>query len=187
MTPGGPDQRDKSTWVVLELTRLGEVKVEEGNLAALLREALGVDETFPVFIPSVSYLAGNRRTTIHLMEGYAFVISRLAEVQYINLEGRCPYVKKVLTTRSPSGMRVLSVIPDQNVQEMRQQLAQHVSSDVKDGMRVVVVEGVYAHLDGVVLHVQELEAQVRFQMRSIDIITTIPRMFLAPANDAEHV
>jgi hypothetical protein len=182
---GGHDLRDNRTWVVIELTRAGELKVEEGTIADLLRKALGVDDAYPVFVPSVSYMAGNRRTTLHLMEGYAFVASGLPEVQYLNLEGVCPYVRRVLTSKSPSGMRVLQVIPDAGVQDMRQQLSEHVSADVLPGMHVNVTEGVYANLDGEVVDVQGSDAHVRFTLRSIDIITSIPRVFLTPA-DAEE-
>lgn len=181
----GHDQRDSQTWVVIELTRAGEAKVEEGLIADLLRRALSVEAAFPVFVPSVSYLAGNRRTTLHLMEGYVFVATGLPEVQYLNLEGACPYVRKVLTARSPSGMRVLSVVPDTGVQEMRQQLAQHLSSDVVTGMRVEVTEGVYARLEGEVVCVSGADAFVRFQMRSIDLLATVPLVFLTPVDGEE--
>lgn len=177
---GVTDQRDSRTWVVLELTRAGEVKVEEGVFPNLIRDALGVDSSYPVFVPSLSYMQGGRRTTVHLMEGYAFVASGLAEVAYLNLEGANPYVRKVLSSKSPSGMRVLSVIPDEAVQDMREQLAKHVSSDIVEGMRVMVTEGVYANLQGEVLVVGEADASVRFVLRSLDIITTIPRVFLTP-------
>jgi hypothetical protein len=183
---GGPDQRDSQTWVVIELTRAGEVKVEESLLAGLLRKALAVGENHPVFIPSLSYMAGNRRTTLHLMQGYAFVGSGLPEVQYYNLEGVCPYVKRVLSSKSPSGMRVLSVIPDDGVRDMRKQLAEHVSSDVVEGMHVTVTEGVYAHMDGEIVDVAGSNAHVRFILRSIDIITSIPKVFLTP-KDAEDM
>ena len=179
----GHDQRDSRTWVVLELTRAGEVKVEEGAAEETLRHALGVDSTHPVFIPSISYMAGNRRTTLHLMEGYAFVASGLPEVQYLNLEGVCPYIRRVLTSKGPSGMRVLSVVPDAGVQEMRLQLAQHVASDVSPGMQVTVAEGVYAHLSGKVLDITGDAAYVRFVLRSIDIITSIPTVFLTPSDE----
>lgn len=179
---GGHDQRDSRTWVVIELTRVGEAKVEEGVIGDLLRKALAVDDNYPVFVPSISYVVGNRRTTLHLMEGYVFVGSGLPEVQYLNLEGVCPYVKKVLTSNSPSGMRVLSVIPDAGVQDMRKQLSQHVSSDVVAGMHVTVTDGVYANLDGDVVDVAGSDAHVRIILRSIDIITSIPRVFLTPAD-----
>lgn len=179
----GSDQRDSTTWVVLELTRAGEAKVEEGTLPHLLREALGVGRDYPVFLPSVTYCARGRNITLHLMEGYAFVASGLPETVYLNLEGTCPYVRKVLSSRSPSGMRALNVIPDTSVQDMRRKLAEQVSSDIVEGMHVVVTDGTYTHLDGHVIEIDGAEAHVRFTMRSLDLIARVPRVFLTPSDE----
>lgn len=178
----GHDQRDSRSWVVLELTRAGEVKVEEGLLPTLLREALKVPPNYPIFVPSVVYENGGRRTTIHLMEGYAFVLAGLPEVSYIALESGL-YIKRVLTSRGPMGMRVLSVIPDSGVQEMRRQLAQQVASDIKEGMDVVVTDGVYCNLNGEVLGFTGDDAHVRFVMRSLDLIAQVPKVLLSPIKE----
>lgn len=179
----GFDQRDNPSWVVIELTRAGEVKVEEGGLDGALREALRVDKHHPIFIPSRTYSSQGQNVTLHLMEGYVFVASGLPEVMYFNLEGTCPYVRRVLGSRSPNGVRVLNVIPDSSVQDMRRKLSQQVASDLVEGMRVVVTEGAYTHLDGDVLELDEDSAHVRFTMRSLDLITRIPRIFLAPISE----
>jgi hypothetical protein len=179
----GHDQRDSRSWVVIELTRAGEGKVEDGTIAPFIREALKVDASYPVFVPSISYESGGRRTTIHLMEGYVFVLSGLPEVAYFGLEGRNLYVRKVLTTKSPSGLRVLSVIPDESVQEMRKQLSQQVSTDLVDGMRVVVTDGVYTNLDGEILGFHGSDAHVRFVLRSLDLIAQVPKVFLIPVKE----
>mgnify|MGYP002777397183 CR=1 FL=1 len=181
---GGIDQRDARTWVVLELTRLGEAKAEESLLEGLLREALKAETTHPIFVPAASYQNAGRKVTVALMEGYAFVASGLPEMAYFGLEG-CPYVKKVLSTRTPSGMRALSVIPDARVQEMRAQLAQQVASDITEGMRVTVTDGVYSHLDGEVVQVDGDNARVRFLLRSLDLIAPVPRVFLTPVKEDE--
>lgn len=180
---GGSDQRDSRTWVVVELTRAGEVKVEEGTISALLREALGVDKAYPVFVPSTTYPSRGRDVTIHLIEGYVFVASGLPEITYLNLEGTCPYVRRVLSSRSPSGMRALNVIPDSSVQDMRRKLAQQVASDIKEGMKVTVTEGTYTHLDGEVMEVDGDDAHVRFTLRSLDLIARVPRVFLSPSDE----
>lgn len=182
---GGSDQRDNRTWVVIELTRAGEVKVEEGNISLLLREALGVDKQHPVFVPSTTYLSRGHNVTIHLMEGYVFVASGLPEISYLNLEGNCPYVRRVLSSRSPSGMRALNVIPESSVQDMRRKLSQQVSSDIKEGMQVTVVDGTYSHLEGKVVDVDGENAHVRFTMRSLDLIARVPRVFLTPSDEEE--
>jgi transcription antitermination factor NusG len=181
---GGTDQRDALNWVVLELTRTGEVKAEEGLLEGLLREALKSESEHPIFIPSMSYQNGGRRVTVALMEGYAFIASGLTEMTYFGLENS-PYVRRVLSTRTPNGMRALSVIPDSRVQEMRVQLAQQVSSDIMEGMRVTVTDGVYNRLDGEVVQIDGDSARVRFVLRSLDLIAPVPRVFLTPIKEED--
>lgn len=179
----GHDHRDSRNWVVIELTRAGEEKVEDGSIASLIRGVLKVDASYPVFVPSITYESGGRRTTIHLMEGYAFVAAGLPEVTYFKLEGRSAYIRKVLTTKSPSGMRVLSVIPDESVQEMRRQLSQQVSTDLVDGMHVVVTDGVYTNLDGEIVGFHGTDAHVRFVLRSLDLIARVPKILLIPVKE----
>lgn len=183
---GAGDQRDVTNWVVLELTRAGEIQAAEGCLAQLLREALKIDASHPVFVPTITYMTGAQKVTISLMEGYAFVAAGLNESVYFALEGRCQYVRKVLSTRIPNGMRVLSVIPDARVREMQAQLAQQIASDITLGMRVRVVDGTYTNLEGEVILVMPEQAYVRFLMRSMDLIVSIPRMFLTPISEEDQ-
>lgn len=182
---GAPDQRDTRTWVVLELTRAGEAKVEEGTIETLLREALGIDRQHQVFIPSITYHAAGRQVTLHLMEGYAFVASGLSEAAYFDLESSCPYVKRVLSSRGPRGMRTLQVIPESSVQDMRSRLAQQIASDVQAGMQVVVTDGTYTKMEGRVIDLYEDHAHVEFVLRSIDIIARIPTVFLRPSEEVD--
>jgi len=179
---GAGDNRDNPSWVVLELTRAGEVKAEEGFLAGLLREILRVPQNHPVFVPSLTYVSAGHRISVHLMEGYAFMAAGLPETSYLGLEN-CPYVRHVLTTRSPHGMRTLSVIPDSKIADMRSQLAQQVASDVITGMHVTVTDGVFGALDGHVVLVVGDDAHVRITLRSLDLIAKIPRVFLCPVKE----
>lgn len=179
------DQRDARTWVVLELTRAGEGKVDEGGLEGLLREALSVDDKYPVFIPAVLYTRGTKRVAIQLMEGYAFVATGLPEVAYYKLEHSCPYVRQVLTVDDPHGMRVLSVIPNTSILEMRRSLHEQIACDIKKGMHVNVTEGLYSALEGEVLEVGDNDAHVRITLRSLDLIVRIPRVFLSPESSDE--
>lgn len=177
------DLRDNRSWVVLELTHAGEAKIEEGRLPELLRGTLKVTPSFPVFLPAVTYESGGRRSTIFLMEGYAFVMAGLSETTYLRLETQSPYVKKVLTSKSPSGMRVLSVIPDSAIVEMKRQIAQQISSDLVEGMHVTVLDGVYCNLDGEVLGFHGEDAHVRFVLRSLDLIAKVPKVLLLPVKE----
>jgi len=178
--PSNTDQRDEQTWVVLELTRTGEARVEEGDLGGVLQDALKVGKNHPVFIPAMVYARGNRRVVIHLMEGYAFIASGLPEVEYFKLEHHCPHVRQVLTVEDPHKMRVLSVVPNSSIQDMRRSLHEQIASDIKRGMHVNITEGLYSALDGEVLEVGEQNAHVRITLRSLDLIVRIPRVFLSP-------
>ena len=181
MTTG--DQRDVLNWVVLELTRLGETRANEGTLGPVLLEALEAKPDHPVFIPSMAYVKDGNRVTIHLMEGYAFVASGLAETYYLNLERDCPYVKKVLAIPGPQGMPVLSVIGNADVADMRERLQDIIAQDIDVGMRVVINQGTYAKLIGDVVGFEGDDAHVHIKLRSFEVIRTIPRMFLSPAGE----
>lgn len=178
----GTDQRDARTWVVLELTRSGEQKVEDGTLAGILRAQLRVDSNFPVFIPVTTYVDTGSRVSMYLLEGYAFIASGLSESAYINLERNSPYIRTVLTTKTGS-IRALSVIPDSYIQEMRHKLSKQVASTVAEGNRVEVTDGMFRHLDGEVILVAGEDAHVRVTMRSLDLIAKVPRIFLTPVRD----
>lgn len=174
------DDRDDTTWVVVELTRAGEQKVEEGCAPEILRTLLQVEDDYPVFIPAVVYKVGGETTVLNLMQGYAFVQSGLPETQYFRLERDNPYVRKVLTSRSTSGLRVLNTIPNRNIIELRRQMAEHVASDIYDDAHIVVQTGLLMNMEGQVLTTHDESAFVIFKLRSIDIIAAIPKAFLCP-------
>lgn len=174
----GLDQRDTQTWIALELTRQGELKIEDGTLESSLRSDLGVDPSFPVFVPATSYTKNNRTITLHLVEGYAFVGSGLPEVRYFALEKRS-YVHQVIYTKpGPHKIRVPSVIPNKHIEEMRTQLRRLVSSDLEVGAFVRVTDGPYRSLEGTVLDTEGDHAIVDIRLRSIALILTIPLVFL---------
>lgn len=174
------DRRDGTTWVVLELTRQGEKLVEDGGLAEDIRKILDVEDEWPVFIPARVYQKKGKRVTIHLMEGYAFVATGLDEVRYFRLE-QTKIVSQVLATRGARGIRALSTIPDTRVAELRSQLNAEVAADIIPGMRVLVTDGVYSKLEGIVLDTQGDHATVHFELRSLEVISRIPKVFLDTA------
>lgn len=171
------DRRDGPTWVILELSRHGEKLVEGGTFDVDLRRALRVGEDWPVFVPARSYERKGRRSTVHLMEGYAFVGSGLDEIHYFKLEtGRL--VTKVMCDTTSSGMRVLRTVSDGEVVEMRRKLNEEVSTDITPGMQVLVTEGTYSQLEGTVLDVEGDYAVVRFELRSLKAIIKVPKVLL---------
>ena len=171
------DRRDEPTWAALELSRIGELKIEDGSLEAVLRRDLDVPSDFPIFIPAATYPRDGKIVTIFLMEGYCFVGSGLAEITYFGLEEK-PYVNKVISSPGPNGIRTLSTIPHQQIQSMKQQLHELVSEDIQEGSRVKITEGVYRSLEGDVVDVEGEEVAVKINLRSIHVITTLPRVFV---------
>lgn len=172
------DQRDSTTWVALELTRHGERLIEEGTLVNELRRALDIDEDWPIFIPSKIYEKKGRRVTVHLMEGYAFVATGLDEVRYFRLENT-KLVSQVLSEKKGGGgIRVLSTISNARVVELRRQLNEEVASDIIPGMPVLVTDGIYSRLEGVVLDVEGDYAVVHFELRSLKVLSKVPKVFL---------
>lgn len=177
------DQRDETTWVVIELSPLGESKVEDGTLERTLRRDLGVDGDFPIFIPVLSYPKGSRTINIHLMEGYVFVATGLPDTTYFALE-RKEYVESVIST--PGRVRTMNVVPNKKIQELRAQLRQMVAADIQVGSTVRVTNGPYRNLEGTTITIDKDNASVRFLLRSLDMIATIPLVFLDVLNNPEH-
>lgn len=171
------DRRDGTTWVALELSRHGEKLVEDGGLAEELRKGLDVAEDWPVFIPARVYEKNGKRITVHLMEGYAFVATGLDEVRYFRLE-QSKFVENVMSSHGVHGIRRLKTIHDSQVADLRRRLSQEVSSDIVPGMRVLVTDGIYSKLEGVVVDVEGDHAVVSIELRSLEVLSKIPKVFL---------
>jgi len=146
----------------------------------VLRRGLDVEDNWPVFVPARIFKKKGRQVTIHLMEGYVFVASGLDEVRYFRMENT-KLVAQVLATRGARGIRALSTIPDSRVTELRRQLNAEVAADIIPGMRVLVTDGVYSKLEGIVLDTQGDHATVHFELRSLEVISRVPKVFLDTA------
>lgn len=173
------DQRDTTTWVVLELTSQGEQKQEDGTLYKSIRNMLDVPDTFPVFVPCTTYTSGGSKVVVHLMEGYVFVASGLPEPKYFSLEGSA-IVRKVLTAKGQHGMRTLVCIPDKDIRALRTQLQNQVASDLLKDMAVRIVDGPYKGLEGVITEVCADHAVVWVALRSLELFTLAPKSFIVP-------
>jgi hypothetical protein len=179
------DQRDEISWVVLELTRQGELRAEEGTLGEAILDGLNADISHPVFVPSTTYFRDGQRHTVHLMEGYAFVATGLPEGCYYELARENPYVRQVLSNNNSSGIPALQVIGNAHVAELRKQLSAAVSQDIDEGMQVHITQGRYRGLTGDVVGMEGNEAFVYIQLRSFQVIRTVPKVFLDPAGEIE--
>lgn len=183
------DSRDAATWVVLELTRQGELKVQEGTLEESLRMDLDLDDDHPIFIPASTYERKGESVTLQLMEGYVFVASGLPEVAYFSLE-ECSYVAQVMSIAGPHGMRVLSTIPNSSVEGMRTQLRGMSVIELSKGDLVRVVEGRYA---GLVMRYLGGESDSNYALlcseglRSLEVVVSLPRAFLELVSEGEEL
>lgn len=173
------DQRDARTWITLELTPLGEEKVQDGTLAKTLRGELGVAEDFPIFVPATSYIKNGNPVTVLLMEGYAFVASGLEDTDYFRLEKKS-HVAKVLSSNEGGSwkLRVPMTVPNSKILDLQRQLQEQASVGVSMGETVRVLHGRYRNLDGIVKDIQGDNASVEIKLRSLEIIANIPRAFL---------
>jgi len=178
------DHRDVLAWVTLELSRLGETKLEEGTLETSIRRGLEVDEDFPIFIPAATFFKNGKPVTVHLMQGYVFVGAGLEEAAYFSLEKE-PYLVQVLSRTSPSGLKVLSVIPDSSIKELQLQLRDLLTAGITVGSKVHVTEGLYENLEGKVLNVAKDKAAVLIKLRSLEKIAHLPKLFLDVVEDEE--
>lgn len=173
------DKRDETTWVVLELTRLGEQKAAEGKLVPALRRDLSLTEDHPIFVPYTTYRKGGRDICIKLIEGYVFVAAGVPEVRYFALETKA-LVKKVLSSKSRQGMRVLQTLPNSKIAELQDQLKGIIRSDIEPGSSVRVLEGNYANLEGEVIDVYDRHVAIRIVLRSVELITVVPKSTVDP-------
>jgi transcription antitermination factor NusG len=176
------DQRDDKTWAIIELTRLGEQKAEDGSLVSSIYRALKTEDV-EVFVPLITYEKHGRTVIIHLLEGYVFIETGLPETTYFRLENES-YVAQVMTTfgGGQHRMKVLSVISNEKVLEMKKQLRSQVAGDLTYGEKVKAVDGVYSRLEGTIMDLEEEDAIIKFDLRSLSVITKIPKVFLEVVN-----
>ena len=182
---GSRDQRDKTTWVVLELTPLGEMRAEEGTLPKLLREALKTDNDFEVFVPCITYNRGTERVVLNMMEGYAFVANGLPEGAYIGLGVSCPYVQRAMFSYQ-NKMPVLNTITDAALEELRLGLKSMVAVELEEGLGVEVIEGPYSNMLGKIVSMTDELAHVYIELRSLRAIRAIPNLVLRPYDPDEE-
>jgi hypothetical protein len=172
------DLRDQRTWVAIELARAGEIKAIEGTLDRSFRQDLGLDSEHPIFIPVALYHRDGRTTPIHLMEGYAFIGSGLEDVAYYALEQHA-YVNQVMSTRQGRHrFRYLSVITHAQIEAMQRKLREMVTADIPIRATVAILDGPYRGLKGQIVGLDANNGFVRITLRSLDVVATIPRVFL---------
>lgn len=172
------DERDETTWLIVELTPQGERAAEDGSLESLLRSGARVSRTHPVFVPVVSYGHNGRRSVLSVMEGYAFIGS--------DLDGDCIsrlidtfYVQGVLS-RGSGIRKVFDTLPDSSIRDLRVKLNEMIAVDLEEGMAVRVNGGGFLGVTGTIMLLYGDEASVLVSMRSINVVKSFPRFLLSP-------
>jgi hypothetical protein len=176
------DVRDAQTWAVLELTRAGERLIEEGKIEAVLRRHLHCPDDHRIFVPAVFYpplRPGDMPVVLSVTEGYVFVAAGLPDSDLYALEST-QFVRKVLHTRSPNGLRVLMTVPDSSLNELRQGLAKLVATSVSLGMSVFVLHGLLAGLEGTVVSDNGETIDLYVEMRSLRLLRRLPKTSVRP-------
>ena len=175
------DHRDMQTWVTLELTTLGEIKVEEGVLERILRKEVSSDN-IEIFIPVSQYKQNGRKVTLHLLEGYLFISSGLDEMAYFDLE-HTPYVETVFSTVNPQGMRVLSTISNTYVEDMKNQLRGMSCKGLSSGDEVSIVRGAYKKLTATLIDTDDDVVFVSINLRSLSAIVELPNTYISAVGE----
>ena len=174
------DYRDVQTWVTLELTTLGEIKVEEGVLEKILRK--GISDDVEIFIPVSQYKQNGRKVTLHLLEGYLFISSGLDEMVYFDLE-HTPYIETVFSTVNPQGMRVLSTISNAYVEDMKSQLRGMSCKGLTSGDEVSIVRGAYKKLTATLIDTENDVVFVSINLRSLSAIVELPNAYISAVGE----
>lgn len=164
---------ESEAWIAVELSPLGDQKVEENKIEGILRSLLPRTESpHPIFVPAIQIHKNGRPYMYRIMEGYAFIASGLRDTDYFRLE-RSPYVESVISSPSEESVRVCRRIPDKDIQDLRVKLHAASSATLSVGNWVKILNGSYAKLEGEVVAVRGEVSDVLVEMRSTRIIVPI--------------
>jgi 5'-3' exonuclease/transcription antitermination factor NusG len=178
MVVGVQDRVERpQSWVILELSHQGESEADIEVLRRSLQKSVGDRQ---IFIPSVVFRRHGQLERIDLMSGYVFVENGLAPDFYFGLEG-LPYIKAVLSV--PGRYKRISYLPDLEVQKMESQLHEILGADIQVDDEVRIIKGVYTNMMGMVMAVDDGEADIRFILRSFDSIVRLPLSYLEKSHD----
>lgn len=170
-------------WVVLELNSRGEQE-DPDLVRTAITQSLKEAE---VFVPAAVTQVGDDRVIHYLVDGYAFVrYDGRQPVDYFKLENT-KYVQTVLVKSGPgSRHRRLSLVEDQAILRMQDQIKQLMDQGIGVGDVVRITSGPYRNMRATV--VEEIPeagmVQVYVKLRSKQSLMTLPRSFLVVAERA---
>lgn len=180
MGASSKDVRDEKTWLVFELTHLGEKTAVTGELEKHLKDLFGV-KSGQVFIPYKLCICDGRKTLLNVMEGYCFVEYLLDSREYISATVDSPYLKTVLHSKVGYNY-TLHTIPNSQLEGLRQKLNTMASSSLSVGDRVFVLKGAFEGIEGEIIEVTEDYACVHIKMRSLEAVRVLPKFALSPVS-----
>lgn len=172
------DVRDEKTWLVFELSHLGEKSAVTGELEKHLKDLFGL-KSGQVFIPYKIVVCDGRKTLLNVMEGYCFAEYALDSRDYIVGVKGSPYLKNILHSKIGYSYS-LHTIPNSHIQELKEKLNEMASSSLAVGDRVVILRGVYEGIEGEILSLQEETACIVIRMRSLQAVRVLPKYVLSP-------
>lgn len=177
-------EKDGKTWVVYQLSQLGEALAEKGELQSKVEKHSQGKE---VFIPYSKVEFQGKLTKISVIEGYFFIESGLEDDIYFKI-GNKPYVEVLLHTSSNKGV-ALQTIPDKDVQKLKDNLQELISSDLELGMAVTVTSGVYKGIKGEIVGFSSdrENAFVYIELRTLKAIRAIPTFVLEIQEEDQDV
>lgn len=175
------DERDEKTWLVFELTYLGEKTAVSGELEKHILDLFGIKPE-QVFIPYRVCVSDGRKTLMNVMEGYCFVEYTLDSREYVLAVRDSPYLKSVMHSKSGYTFS-LHTVPNKQLEELKAKLNQMASSSISEGDRVLILKGSYEGVEGVALLVDEDSVCVRISLRSLESIRVFPKFVLSPLGE----
>ncbi len=174
---------DAATWVPVELTRHGEMLLRDGTIAAQLRNVLGVEADWPIFVPAELFPPteeGGAPTVFCATDGYAYIAAGLLDSQYLSLEDT-RLVRRVLTSKDPrTGRRVVQTLPDRALDSTRQSLKAAVARSIRPGTRVRITQGVLSNLVADVVAEEGDFVHVWLQLRTLELIRAVSKQHVQP-------
>jgi hypothetical protein len=166
-------------WIALELSPLGETKMLEGSLPNILRSTIkDCPPDLEIFVPAMQVHRSGRPYLYRLMEGYVFIQSGLAEIEYFRL-ARTSYIESVMSTHTSDGMKTCLLLPDRDVEKLKSQLLNLSREMFKHGDCVKVLNGSFSRMTGHVVCPGESHSDVFFALRSLRVIKTLKNTSLA--------
>lgn len=139
-------------WVIVELTSTGE---KEENIQSIIQSAhkLLKKPDLAVFVPAISQTVRDDSQTMFYMNGYVFIEYMLG-VNYLRLR-ETTYFRDVLCSSYNNNEPQYSLLDDSELDSIRRGMDDLKVGEYKEGDAVLVKEGCYRNLPGVVSLVYE--------------------------------